>query len=134
MFKKLSELRHKKLIKKYIGDIKQTPKTYNRVSQLQLILFINNEVPEEDQKRHMAEVLTGWLFKNSLLKNVQTWYNQKTNREDNIIMYSVDTSTLENIIEHNSNKHVSYIGKLPIATCLGLCYDNDNQFNFERIN
>jgi hypothetical protein len=126
--------KRKKQIKEYIDTVKKTPKQFLRVKRLQLIVFINKEVPEEDQKHHLSEVLTSWTLSNSMLKNTQTWYNQRANREDNIIIYGVDTDMLKNIINQPDSKTLSYIGELPIAACLGLRFDNENHFNYERMN
>jgi hypothetical protein len=124
----------KRKIQKYISEVKKSPKAFLRIRKLQLIILVNNDIPKEDQMHHLAEVVTGWTFSKCHLKNTQAWYNQKENREDNIIIYGVDTDTLESINLKPGGKTVSYIGKLPIATCLGLCYDNENSLNFERIN
>lgn len=131
MFTKLWK---KRKIKNYINQTKQTPKAYSNVHKLQLIIFLNKDVPYNDQIHHLTEVLTSWTYTKSNLKNTQTWYNQKINREDNIIIYGVEMEELQNIINQPGSKTISCIGNLPIAVCLGLCFDNENQYKFERIN
>jgi hypothetical protein len=123
----------KRAIRKLIKISKLSPKVRHQQNKLQLIVFVNSLMPEEEIAKHALESVTGWYFKNSFKPLIVRWFQQTFNREDNLIIYKVDNEQIQNIINIPKDKVITTGGDIPVSICLGLLYENENPFTFERI-
>lgn len=132
MFKYLIE---KRKLHNRIKEFKRsTAPSFDPLAKYCLVLIVNKYAPEDDQKLHISQAISMWLFDNYYKNTTQTWYNQKYTKEENIIIYKFDTEQLKNIMNIRREKHVTKIGEDIISICLGLMKKEEIAFfNYERV-